>query len=117
MSGAVGVSGVDETVAMQKMAVQLGVPAAAILRDNQGVNTDATVADTVPMFASLRTERVLAVSQFWHLPRIKLAYRAAGWDVQTVPAGFSQVIWQTPYLMAREVPAFWQYWARSIARR
>ena len=114
MSGAVGASGVDEPVAMRRRAVELGVPPSAIVLDSAGDNTDATVAHTTVIFRRLRVRRVLAVSQFWHLPRIKLAYLVAGWDVQTVPATFSRYMTQTPYLMLREIPAFWEYWARSI---
>lgn len=114
MSGGIGDSGVDEGVAMRRRALELGVPANAIVVDHLGINTDATVAQTTPMFRELGIRRVLVVSQFWHLPRIKLAYLKSGWDVGTVPAGTSTPIRQTPYLMAREIPAFWKYWARSI---
>jgi len=114
MSGGVGASGVDEGVAMRRRAMELGVPSDAIVIDHLGINTDATVAQTTPMFAQFGVRRVLVVSQFWHLPRIKLAYLKSGWNVSTVPAGTSSPITQTPYLMAREIPAFWKYWARSI---
>ncbi|MBI5232555.1 MAG: YdcF family protein [Coriobacteriales bacterium] len=114
MSGGVGESGVDETVAMRRRAMQLGVPASAIILDHTGVNTDATVANTTGLFRARDIERVLAVSQSWHLPRVKLAYLAAGWNVSTVPATTSRPITQTPYLMLREIPAFWKYWARSL---
>ena len=114
MSGGVGASGVDEGVAMRRRAIELGVPSDAIVIDHLGINTDATVAQTTPMFGQLGVRRVLVVSQFWHLPRIKLAYLKSGWNVSTVPAGTSSPITQTPYLMAREIPAFWKYWARSL---
>jgi len=114
MSGAVGESGVDESVAMRDRAVELGVPGSAILLDSAGVNTDATVRESISIFEANGVRRVLAVSQFYHLPRIKLAYRAAGLDVQTVPATFSRYIPETPYLVIREIPAFWQYWLRSV---
>lgn len=114
MSGGVDTSAMDETVAMRDRAVALGVPASAIALDNGGENTDASVAGTVPMLERDHATTVLAVSQFYHLPRIKLAYRAAGWDVQTVPATVSRYIDQTPLSMAREVPAFWLYWATSL---
>lgn len=115
MSGGVGESGVDEPTAMRARAVALGVPASAVLMDPAGDNTDATVRETTAIFAEHGFRRVLAVSQFYHLPRIKLAYRQAGWDVQTVPATFSRYIPETPYLVLREVPAFWVYWSRSVA--
>ena len=114
MSGGIGDSGVDEGLAMRSRAIELGVPDDAIVVDHLGLNTDATVAQTTPMFDNLGARRVLVVSQFWHLPRIKLAYLKSGWNVSTVPAGTSSPITQTPYLMAREIPAFWKYWVRSI---
>lgn len=114
MSGGIGESGVDETVAMQRRAVELGVPKDAIVLDNLGVNTDATVAQTTVIFGDRRVRRVLAVSQSWHLPRVKLAYLKSGWNVHTVPATPSIPITQTPYLMLREIPAFWKYWMLSL---
>jgi vancomycin permeability regulator SanA len=114
MSGGVGANGIDEAVAMKRRAVELGVPPSVISIDSLGVDTDATVANTTAALPELGARRVLVVSQFWHLPRIKLAYRSAGWDVATVPATESDPIWPTPYLIAREIPAFWQYWARSL---
>lgn len=114
MSGGTGANGVDETVAMQRAAVAAGVPSEAIVRDPAGDNTDATVANTTAIMSRGGHTRVLIVSQFWHLPRTKLAYLGAGWNVWTVPATTSLPIWQTPYLIAREVPAFWQYWLRSL---
>lgn len=116
MSGGVGDTGVDESVAMRDRAVKLGVPASAILLDGAGVNTDATVRDTMRMPEVGGAGRVLVVSQFYHLPRIKLAYRAAGRDVQTVPATASLPILQTPALVLREVPGFWTYWVRAVLR-
>jgi len=114
MSGGIGTNGQDETLAMQRRTIALGVPATAIVRDNLGINTDASVADTTRIFRRLSVSKVLVVSQSWHLPRIKLAYLEAGWDVSTVPATTSTPILQTPYLMLREIPAFWMYWARSF---
>lgn len=117
MSGGVEPNGIDETVAMQKAAVAMGVPQSAITLDAEGDNTDATVTNTTAILRSQGATRVLVVSQFWHLPRIKLAYLSAGWNVETVPATASAPIIHTPYLIAREVPAFWQYWLRSLLPR
>lgn len=113
MSGGTGESGVDEAAAMRDFAVAAGVPASAIVLDSAGVNTDATVANTCAMADG---GRLMVVSQFYHLPRIKLAYRAAGCDVYTVPAGESMPIAKTPLFVLREIPGFWVYWARAAAR-
>ena len=116
MSGAVGASGVDETEAMRTRAIALGVPAEAIVLDHEGVDTDSTVRNTMAYFEDEPARRVLVVSQFYHLPRIKLAYAAVGRDVSTVPATASLPIVQTPKLVAREVAGFWVYWLRATAR-
>ena len=114
VSGGVGESGYNEALVMRDMAKQAGVPAGKVVVDSNGVSTAATVADTVPFFGGKDWQRILAVSQFYHLPRIKLAYQRAGWDVLTVPAGTSTPIPQTPALALREVPAFWVYYLRAI---
>lgn len=116
MSGGVGESGHDEAEVMRDRAIELGVPQRAIVLDHRGLDTDRTVANTVPLFKSDGSTRVLVVSQFYHLPRIKMAYRAAGQQVYTVPAEESRPIAKTPVLVAREIPAFWLYWARSWTR-
>jgi vancomycin permeability regulator SanA len=116
MSGAVGESGVDETIAMRDAAEKAGVPASAIVRDPKGADTDATVRNTTAIFERRGMRRVLAVSQGYHLPRVKLAYLAAGWDVRTVPAAEIVPIWGTPMFIAREVPAFWKYWVWAFVR-
>jgi vancomycin permeability regulator SanA len=116
MSGGRETNGIDETTAMRDAAVKAGVPTSAIVLDSKGLDTDATVRNTVAIFSRLGVHRVLAVSQGYHLPRVKLAYLAAGWDVRTVPAKELEPIWKTPIFVAREVPAFWQYWARGLVR-
>ena len=116
MSGGVEPNGRNETVVMRSAAEKAGVPASAIVLDPKGVDTDATVRNTTAIFAKLGVTRVLAVSQGYHLPRVKLAYLAAGWDVRTVPAREIEPIWKTPIFIVREVPAFWEYWLRAFLR-
>lgn len=114
MSGGVDSEGVDEASAMRDRAIELGVPADAIVVDREGLDSDSTVRNTMRMMSP--DARVLVVSQFYHLPRLKLAYRAAGKDVQTVPAASGRPISKTPLFVAREIPGFWVYWARAAWR-
>ena len=114
VSGGVGESGYNEALVMRDMAVAAGVPAKAVIIDSDGVNTDATVRHSIAFLDGRDWDRVLAVSQGYHLPRIKLAYQRAGWDVLTVPAVKSLPIPQTPRLVAREIPAFWVYYLRAV---
>ncbi len=113
-SGGPGDGDIHETEAMRRMAVQLGVPEDYIVLDARGVNTQATVDNTVPLFEKLRVERVLAVSHFYHLPRIKLCYRRNDWEVFTVPAHEQQQLSNMDYLLGREVAALWGYYLRPL---
>ena len=114
VSGATGESGHDEALVMRDLAIEGGVPAKNIIVDSQGWNTDATVDNSLTIIDQHHWQRVLVVSQDWHLPRIKLVYQREGWSVFTVPAGFSLPIQQTPRLMGREVAAFWAYYLRAV---
>ncbi len=113
-SGGPGDGAVHETEAMRRMAVSLGVKPADILVDEGGLNTRATVRNTIPLFHRLHATRILVVSHAYHLPRLKLAYQARGFDVFTVPARESYFLRQLPYNMAREVAAFWAYYLRAV---
>jgi vancomycin permeability regulator SanA len=109
-SGGPGDGEVHETEAMRRLAESLGVKPEDIILDLEGLSTDATVRNTVPLFRSEGLPRVLAVSHFYHLPRIKMRYRREGWEVFTVPAKERYTLRKQPYLMAREVAALWVYY-------
>ena len=113
MTGGIEPTGFDETVVMRDLAVELGVPTGAIVLDPEGDTTSASVANTTRILRGRGSDRVLAVSQFYHLPRIKLAYAAAGVEVWTVPARTTS-IQQTKGLITREIPAFWLYYLRAV---
>ncbi len=115
-SGGPGDGAIHETEAMKRMALGLGVKAEDIWLDKAGVNTQATVRNTEALLLQWHASRVLVVSHDYHLPRIKLTYQRAGWDVFTVPAKQSYLLRQTPYNMAREVAALWVYYLRPLAK-
>jgi uncharacterized SAM-binding protein YcdF (DUF218 family) len=113
-SGGPGDGAVHETEAMKNMAMSLGVPEQDIILDKQGVNTQATVKNTRSILQKIGARRVLVVSHFYHLPRLKLAYSRDGREVYTVPARESYILRQLPYNMAREVAALWVYYLRPM---
>ncbi|HWN70891.1 MAG TPA: YdcF family protein [Haliangium sp.] len=113
-SGGPGDGDVHETEAMRRWALGQGVPDSAIMRDEGGLSTQHTVENTVSRFRKHGFRRVLAVSQFFHLPRIKLAYLRAGVDVYTVPARPSAPLYKLPWFMLREVGGFWYYYLRPL---
>lgn len=113
-SGGPGDGAVHETEAMRRMAVGLGVNPADIVVDTAGLNTRATARNTESMFHTLGARRVLVVSHFYHLPRIKLSYQRDGFEVYTVPAKESYLLRQLPFNMLREVAAFWVYYFQPL---
>ena len=115
LSGGPGEGATHETECMRRLALQLGVRAEDIRLDPAGWNTQATVRNTEAVFSRGPTPRILVVSHFYHLPRIKLTYQRDGWDVYTVPAKESYLLRQMPYNMAREVAALWVYYLRPLA--
>jgi vancomycin permeability regulator SanA len=102
LSGGRGEGGIHEVDVMARSAQQLGIPPDALILDYEGDNTRRTVAHT-------GHRRVLAVSHFYHLARIKLLFRAADIAAFTVPARESRMLLKTPYFVAREVVAYWAY--------
>ena len=114
-SGGPGDGGVHETEGMRAMAIKLGIPAQAIILDKDGLSTRATVSNTCAMFKNLGIGRVLAVSHFYHLPRIKMSYQRQGREVYTVPAKESYTLTAMPYFVGREIAALWVYYLRPLA--
>ncbi len=104
-SGGPGDGATHETEAMRDLALELGVPAHAITLDRDGLDTRATIEHAPP-------GRLLVVSHFYHLPRIKLLARRAF----TVPATEERRIRGTPRFIAREIPAFWWYLLSNVQR-
>jgi len=101
--------GPGEPEAMQRLALRLGVPRNAILDDPRGVNTESTVRNTMTL---LHPPRILAVSHFYHLPRVKMTYQRYGATVYTVPS--RNEAGGMLYNLARETAAFWRYYARRM---
>ncbi|HNW91545.1 MAG TPA: YdcF family protein [bacterium] len=112
-SGGPGDSVVYEAAAMKALAVREGVPDTVIIEDTAGLNSQATIDHTDALCRELGASRVLVVSHFYHLPRLKLSYQRAGRDIYTVPAREHIFMAAMPYYLAREVVALWAYYFRT----
>jgi vancomycin permeability regulator SanA len=109
-SGGPGDGAVHETESMRRLAVALGIPGDSILLDREGLSTAATARN----LRRAGFSRVLAVSHAFHLPRIKMACRREGVTAFTVPARETRPLRQKPWLLLREVAAWWAYWLRPV---
>jgi uncharacterized SAM-binding protein YcdF (DUF218 family) len=116
-SGGPGDGRISEPHAMKVYARTRGIPEQNIILDEAGLNTQATVRNTIELFRTHNFRRVLAVSHFYHLPRIKLTYQRAGWEVYTVPAESDYILAQLPLFMAREVAALGKYYFTPLFHR
>ncbi|MEM7200028.1 MAG: YdcF family protein [Planctomycetota bacterium] len=77
---------VSEPVSMQRFAAALGVPEAATVLDETGINTLATVRTCQALARERGWRRFLMVSHDYHLLRIKMFSERAGLQAFTVPA-------------------------------
>lgn len=116
LSGGPGDGEIHETAAMKKIALEQGVPESAIMIDDKGWNTAETVNNLQPLIAERPEQSVLAVSHFYHLPRIKMAAQRKGLTFFTVPAKESMVLRDQPWFLLREVAALWWYYFEPLTR-
>jgi uncharacterized SAM-binding protein YcdF (DUF218 family) len=112
-SGGPGEGALDEANAMRAYAYAHRVPQSAIVVDSGGINTESTVRNTIAAFG---TPRILAVSHFYHLPRIKMTYQRYGAaHVFTVPS--HNEAGGMLFNLTREDAAFWSYYVRRFTMR
>jgi uncharacterized SAM-binding protein YcdF (DUF218 family) len=114
-SGGPGDGRWSEPQVMRRIAMEKGVPDSAIILDEMGMTTDASVRNAARILSDPGHRRILVVSHGWHLPRIKLSCQRDGLTAFTVPADErGQRLKQTPFLVAREVAALWVYYLRGV---
>jgi len=114
MSGGIDIGGMNEAQAMRDYAIRKGVPAQFILIDEYGMNTQDSAANTVKIIEEAGFKSVGAVSNFYHLARIKMEYLANGLDVITIPAGNLKAGLPAPFTFLREIPGWWYYWFANL---
>jgi uncharacterized SAM-binding protein YcdF (DUF218 family) len=100
-----------EPAVMKRLALQRGVPESAIILDETGVNTEATLRFCRSRAAGPKgTGRILAVSHSFHNARIKMLAQRFGLDLVTVPCHESQPLTGENYYIARECAAIAAYY-------
>jgi len=109
LSGGPGDGTITEPVAMRTLAISRGVPSDACILDESGLNTRLSLDTFRRLSYSNGWRTSLAVSDFYHLPRIKLLADRLGVAVRTVPARERRSRSGTPIWMARETAAWWAY--------
>lgn len=115
LSGGPGDGPFHETDVMRRIAIEQGVDEEKIIIDREGLNTHASIVNAASISKEKGLGRLLAVSHFYHLPRVKMEASRAGLAVFTVPASQrGQVLKKLPYFMAREAAAWWWSYAKGM---
>jgi vancomycin permeability regulator SanA len=109
MTGGTGPNGRSEPQAMRDLAVSYGVPASAILLDEGGHNTAASLHNLVLLDERHQLGRLLVVSHGHHTARIRLGCHRLGLVCATVPAEQERVLRKEPWFVTREVLGFAAY--------
>ncbi len=113
VSGGVGKEGFDEAVVMKAYLVANGLPPQHIYVDSQGTNTYFTAKYTARLMTDRNWQSAIAISQYFHLPRTKLALHRFGVKtVYTAHAEFFEL--RDLYSTVREVFSYCSYQFRSF---
>jgi uncharacterized SAM-binding protein YcdF (DUF218 family) len=111
MSGAIDArTGYSEPAVMKQRAVEAGVLATDVLLDEAGVDTSSTVHNTATLMRREGFTRALAVSHYYHEPRVKMLFSRARVRVYTVPAKMTRRLVKEPIFIFREILAYYHSW-------
>lgn len=108
VSGGIGKEGYDEAKVMRDYLVANGIPSASIIMDNAGINTYASAKNTSQIIRQQKLNSVFIISQYFHLPRIRLALKCFGVSaIYSAHADFFEA--RDIYSLLREVVGYVSY--------
>jgi len=90
---------------MRRRALAAGVPDSAIVVDETGVDTAATVREARRLVGS---GSALLVTHYYHEPRLVMLAEREGLRAWTVPATMSRHLVKEPRFVLRELLAFYR---------
>ena len=108
VSGGVGYSRYDESIAMRDYLIDRGIPPKDIIVDGNGVNTRATAQFTAEYMKERGMTRAIVVSQFFHIARSAMTMHDEG--ISDVGSAFARFLeWRDVFSLMREMPAYVAY--------
>ncbi|MCK6439498.1 MAG: YdcF family protein [Planctomycetes bacterium] len=99
----------SEASAMARWAMERGVPAERIILDEAGLTTRATARNAARMMKARGMTRALAVSQWYHVARVRLALEQEDIDHSGSDCAHPTFLIREPYFTAREIAALYSY--------
>ena len=115
VSGGGGKQGFDEAAIMKDDLVRYGIGPQNILVDSSGNTTYLTAKNTARLMRESGMQRVFIISQFFHLPRARLAFHRFGVPI-VYYAHANYFEWRDIYSLGREVIALSYYALRDYNR-
>jgi len=109
VSGAVGREGHQEAAVMAETLRKGGVPVERLLIDPAGATTWATAVNAQQIMAARGLRSAVAVSDYFHLSRCKLAFRSAGIDPVSAARASYLPSWRDPWSLLREFAGYYVY--------
>ncbi len=111
-SGGAGKEGFDEAAVMRDYLVAHGVPADRVLVDSSGVTTYASARATARIVRERHLQSVFVISQYFHLPRARLALGRFG-IAPVYSAAPRYFEWRDLYSAPRDLIGYVSYSLRS----
>lgn len=112
VSGATGKEGFDEAASMARYLRSRGVPASAIIEDNQGWTTEATARNAAILMRAQGWRTAMVATQYFHVPRFRLALERAGIAVSgNVHAPYFEL--RDLYSVPRETVGYAVYYVKA----
>jgi vancomycin permeability regulator SanA len=109
VSGGRGSEGFEEADVMRGVLVRSGVPADAIIVDRAGNNTRLTARHAHQAMQARSWQSAVVISQYYHVPRAKLALRQEGVTRVSGAAAEYRFAWTDPLSILREFAGFYTY--------
>ena len=107
-SGGVGKEGFDEAAVMRDYLVNHGVPREHVIVDSGGITTFASAQNTHGIAQRQKFSSVFVVSQYFHIPRARLALQRFG--IATVYSSHARFFeWRDIYSALREFFGYLSY--------
>lgn len=97
-----------EPAVMKRYLVDHGIPADAVVEDPSGINTHATAKFVAAYLRARGLRSAIAVSQYYHITRAKLALRRFGVDATGAHAPL-ELETREPWSLLRELVGFYTY--------
>jgi uncharacterized SAM-binding protein YcdF (DUF218 family) len=117
VTGGRGKTGFEEADVMRDHLLAHGVPAEDLLVDRQGHTTFHSAVRARAILDNLGLRSVVLCSQYYHLPRARLAFARAGLGSVATAHAPMRPEWHEPWSLLREWVGYYVYLLRSYPGR